>query len=60
MVIHVILTDCRVGPGQLTRALLALPKERIKKLIVLETHDDYLQYLRVCYSHGFETRSLQT
>ncbi|PBK95639.1 S-adenosyl-L-methionine-dependent methyltransferase [Armillaria gallica] len=41
-----VIIEAFPGPGQLTRALLALPKERIKKLIVLETHDDYLQYLR--------------
>ncbi|KAJ7725843.1 S-adenosyl-L-methionine-dependent methyltransferase [Mycena maculata] len=34
------------GPGQLTRALLALPSDRIKKLIVLEQADVYLRYLK--------------
>lgn len=34
------------GPGQLTRALLKLPKKRIKKLIVMEDHEPYLDYLR--------------
>ena len=37
----------RIGPGQLTRALLNLPKERIKKLIVLETPEKFLDFLRV-------------
>ncbi|KAK0437545.1 S-adenosyl-L-methionine-dependent methyltransferase [Armillaria borealis] len=41
-----VIIEAYPGPGQLTRALLALPKERVKKLIVLETHDSYLQYLR--------------
>lgn len=35
------------GPGQLTRALLNLPKTRIKKLIVLEPHEPYLAFLKV-------------
>ncbi|KAF7315740.1 Glycoside hydrolase family 63 protein [Mycena indigotica] len=34
------------GPGQLTRALLALPKTRIKQLIVLEKEPSYLAYLK--------------
>ncbi|KAJ7188295.1 S-adenosyl-L-methionine-dependent methyltransferase [Mycena filopes] len=34
------------GPGQLTRALLALPRTRIKKLIVLEPADSFLRYLK--------------
>lgn len=38
------------GPGQLTRALLALPEERIRKLIVLESNTQYLKYLRVSCS----------
>jgi transcription factor 1 len=35
------------GPGALTRALLNLPKERIRKLIVIEDHEQYLDYIRV-------------
>ncbi|KAF7298213.1 Glycoside hydrolase family 63 protein [Mycena chlorophos] len=38
--------DWYAGPGQLTRALLALPRSRLKKLIVLENVPDYLQYLK--------------
>ncbi|KAJ7287554.1 S-adenosyl-L-methionine-dependent methyltransferase [Mycena rebaudengoi] len=34
------------GPGQLTRALLNLPKKRIEKLIVLEHVPEYLKYLK--------------
>ncbi|KII92368.1 hypothetical protein PLICRDRAFT_695743 [Plicaturopsis crispa FD-325 SS-3] len=34
------------GPGALTRALMALPKGRIKKLIVLEDQEVYLDYLK--------------
>ncbi|KAJ7045493.1 S-adenosyl-L-methionine-dependent methyltransferase [Mycena alexandri] len=34
------------GPGQLTRALLNLPRTRIKKLIVLEHADVFLKYLK--------------
>jgi len=36
------------GPGALTRALLQLPKERIRKIIVLEDWPEFLAYLRVC------------
>lgn len=35
------------GPGQLSRALLKLPPSKLKKLIILEDHEPYLQYLRV-------------
>lgn len=31
----------------MTRALLALPKERIRKLIVIEDNEKYLEYLEV-------------
>ncbi|KAJ7703220.1 S-adenosyl-L-methionine-dependent methyltransferase, partial [Mycena rosella] len=34
------------GPGQLTRALLGLPRDRINKLIVLESAEVYLKYLK--------------
>ncbi|EIM83080.1 S-adenosyl-L-methionine-dependent methyltransferase [Stereum hirsutum FP-91666 SS1] len=34
------------GPGQLSRALLKLPPSKLKKLIILEDHEPYLQYLR--------------
>jgi transcription factor 1 len=35
------------GPGALTRALLELPKERVRKIILMEEHEPYLDYLRV-------------
>ncbi|KAG6885163.1 hypothetical protein C0993_005403 [Termitomyces sp. T159_Od127] len=41
-----IIVEAYPGPGQLTRALLALPKERIKKLIVIENWEPYLEWLR--------------
>ena len=36
-----------LGPGALTRALLALPRDSFDKLIVLEEHPGYLEYLKV-------------
>ncbi|KAJ7346589.1 S-adenosyl-L-methionine-dependent methyltransferase [Mycena albidolilacea] len=41
-----VVVEIFPGPGQLTRALLALPRSRIKKLIVLENADMYLKYLK--------------
>lgn len=41
-----VVIEAFPGPGQLTRALLKLPKKRIKKLIVMEDHEPYLDYLR--------------
>lgn len=35
------------GPGALTRALLALPRERISKIIVLEEEVKYNEWLKV-------------
>ncbi|KAK2467873.1 hypothetical protein APHAL10511_000168 [Amanita phalloides] len=40
-----VIIEAYPGPGQLTRALLDLPKERIKKIIVLEDYKNYLDYL---------------
>ncbi|PFH52092.1 hypothetical protein AMATHDRAFT_39801 [Amanita thiersii Skay4041] len=40
-----VIIEAFPGPGQLTRALLELPKERIKKIIVLEDYPNYLEYL---------------
>lgn len=37
-----------VGPGILTRALLQLPRERIRKIIVLENAECFLDSLLVC------------
>lgn len=33
------------GPGALSRAILALPKERVKRLILLENYPSFLDYL---------------
>ncbi|KAJ6499322.1 S-adenosyl-L-methionine-dependent methyltransferase [Mycena sanguinolenta] len=41
-----VVVEIFPGPGQLTRALLALPRERIKKIIVLEHADVFLEYLK--------------
>ncbi|KAJ7218084.1 hypothetical protein GGX14DRAFT_495526 [Mycena pura] len=41
-----IIVEIFPGPGQLTRALLALPRSRIKQLIVLENAEAYLKYLK--------------
>ncbi|KAJ3815844.1 S-adenosyl-L-methionine-dependent methyltransferase [Lentinula lateritia] len=41
-----VIIEAFPGPGQLTRSLLALPKKRIKRLIVLEQEPKYLDYLR--------------
>ncbi|KAK7057213.1 glycoside hydrolase family 63 protein, partial [Favolaschia claudopus] len=41
-----VVVEIFPGPGQLTRALLALPRRRIKKLIVLEHADMFLPYLK--------------
>lgn len=39
---------CRTtGPGALSRALLELPRSTIRKLIILEDHEAYLEHLRV-------------
>ena len=39
-----------LGPGALSRALLTLPPSKLKKLIILEEYEPYLEYLRVCFS----------
>ncbi|KAK7472512.1 hypothetical protein VKT23_000627 [Stygiomarasmius scandens] len=41
-----IIIEAFPGPGQLTRALLKLPKERVAKIIVLEDNPRYLEYLK--------------
>ncbi|KIJ67701.1 hypothetical protein HYDPIDRAFT_126002 [Hydnomerulius pinastri MD-312] len=41
-----VIIEAFPGPGVLTRALMKLPKERIRKIIVLETADCFLDYLR--------------
>jgi hypothetical protein len=40
-----------LGPGALSRAFLTLPPSKLKKLIILEDHEPYLEYLRVCFHH---------
>ncbi|KAI6046169.1 ribosomal RNA adenine dimethylase-domain-containing protein [Pisolithus marmoratus] len=41
-----VIVEAFPGPGVLTRALMALPKERIRKIIVLEHLEPYLEFLR--------------
>ncbi|KAF9244873.1 S-adenosyl-L-methionine-dependent methyltransferase [Melanogaster broomeanus] len=41
-----VIVEAFPGPGVLTRALLNLPKERIRKIIVLESHEQFLDFLR--------------
>lgn len=41
-----VIIEAFPGPGVLTRALMALPKERIRKIIVLEHLEPYLDFLR--------------
>lgn len=38
-----------LGPGALSRAFLTLPPSKLKKLIILEDYEPYLEYLRVCF-----------
>ncbi|THH09807.1 hypothetical protein EW145_g1765 [Phellinidium pouzarii] len=40
-----IVIEAFPGPGMLTRSLLDLPESKLKKLIVLESTQDYLKYL---------------
>jgi transcription factor 1 len=42
-----VVIEAFPGPGVLTRALLRLPKQRIKNLIVIEHDVRCLQYLEV-------------
>ncbi|KAI6169297.1 S-adenosyl-L-methionine-dependent methyltransferase [Pisolithus thermaeus] len=41
-----VIIEAFPGPGVLTRALMALPRERIRKIIVLEHLEPYLDFLR--------------
>ncbi|KAF5393355.1 hypothetical protein D9757_000545 [Collybiopsis confluens] len=41
-----VVIEAFPGPGQLTRALMNLPKSRIKKIIVVENEVKYVEYLR--------------
>ncbi|EGO25841.1 hypothetical protein SERLADRAFT_369203 [Serpula lacrymans var. lacrymans S7.9] len=41
-----VVIEAFPGPGALTRALMQLPKGRIRKIIVLEDHEPYLEYLK--------------
>lgn len=43
-----VIIEAFPGPGILTRALLQLPRERIRKIIVLENAECFLDSLRVC------------
>ncbi|KAJ8596602.1 S-adenosyl-L-methionine-dependent methyltransferase [Rhizopogon salebrosus TDB-379] len=40
-----VIVEAYPGPGALTRALMQLPKERIRKIIVLEDTEYYLNFL---------------
>ncbi|OJA09178.1 hypothetical protein AZE42_00675 [Rhizopogon vesiculosus] len=40
-----VIIEAYPGPGALTRALMQLPKERIRKIIVLEDTEHYLNFL---------------
>ncbi len=39
-----------LGPGALSRAFLTLPPSQLKRLIILEDHKPYLEYLLVCFA----------
>ncbi|KAI0930327.1 hypothetical protein AcW1_009053 [Taiwanofungus camphoratus] len=41
-----IIIEAFPGPGALSRALLELPRSTIRKLIILEDHEAYLEHLR--------------
>ncbi|KAG2150847.1 S-adenosyl-L-methionine-dependent methyltransferase [Suillus clintonianus] len=41
-----VIIEAYPGPGALTRALMQLPKERIRKIIVLEDTEQYLHFLK--------------
>ncbi|KIJ18865.1 hypothetical protein PAXINDRAFT_109253 [Paxillus involutus ATCC 200175] len=41
-----VIVEAFPGPGVLTRALMQLPKERIRKIIVLESSECFLDFLR--------------
>lgn len=49
---HIVLnSDYVIGPGALSRALLTLPSDIVKKLIILEDSELYLPYLYVSRSY---------
>lgn len=48
---------CDIGPGALSRALLSLPRSKVEKLIILESEELYLKYLRVRTRRSLVTRS---
>ncbi|KAF8271235.1 S-adenosyl-L-methionine-dependent methyltransferase [Lactarius quietus] len=41
-----VVIEAFPGPGALSRAFLTLPPSKLKKLIILEDHEPYLEYLR--------------
>ncbi|KAH9956928.1 S-adenosyl-L-methionine-dependent methyltransferase [Russula dissimulans] len=41
-----VIIEAFPGPGVLSRALLTLPPSQLRRLIILEDHEPYLQYLR--------------
>ncbi|KAH9057340.1 S-adenosyl-L-methionine-dependent methyltransferase, partial [Lactarius vividus] len=40
-----VIIEAFPGPGALSRAFLTLPPDKLKKLIILEDHEPYLEYL---------------
>jgi len=47
-----------LGPGALSRAFLTLPPSQLQRLIILEDHEPYLEYLRVRFSAPFSAFTL--
>ncbi|KAI0000430.1 S-adenosyl-L-methionine-dependent methyltransferase [Russula vinacea] len=41
-----VIVEAFPGPGALSRAFLTLPSSQLRRLIILEDHEPYLEYLR--------------
>jgi len=41
-----VIIEAFPGPGALSRALLELPRSKVRKLIILEDHEEYLPHLK--------------
>ncbi|KAF5326395.1 hypothetical protein D9611_000498 [Ephemerocybe angulata] len=52
-----VIIEAFAGAGMLTRALLNLPRERIKKIIVLEDQPSYLEWLQAQFDDRVHIRS---